>query len=235
MPKPSFRYIVTAIISLWLIMPAPALAAVSSSPGSAAAGGLQYLAVNQQADGSISGGIGGETEWTAVGVQAAGQQASTFTHGGSSLLTFLEADAPAPGASAGTIERKMIAIAAMRQNPASFGGVDYEALLNAQHVSGQIGDPTLLNDDMFGIIAIDAAHDSSLTSEAQDALNYLLAHQGSDGGFSYTTDSCAWCGSDSSDTASAIVALYAATDLGLGSPAVDAASSSALTYLLGTQ
>ncbi len=234
MIKRILRYFSAAALGLWLAVPTPVLAAVNPDPALAASAGIQYLANNQKADGSISG-FGGESEWSVEAIQAAGQQASTFAHGGSSLLDFLKADAPGPGTVPTTLERKIIAISAAGQEPSSFGGVDYESLLSAQHLSGQIGDPTLLNDDIFGVIAIDAAHDSGLLPEAQDALSYLLAHQGADGGFSYTTASCAWCGADSSDTAAAIVAMYAASDLGLGSPSLDAARSAALNYLLGTQ
>jgi hypothetical protein len=133
------------------------------------------------------------------------------------------------------LERKIIAIAAAGQDPSNFGGTDYMALLSAEHAGGQLGDSTLLNDDIFGIIAIDAAHDTSLLPEAQDALDYLLAHQGTDGGFSYTTDCSVWCGEDSSDTAAALIAMYAASDLGLTPSNLDAPKSQALAYLLTTQ
>lgn len=234
MIKRTLRYLAAATLGLWLAVPAPALAAVNPDPASAASAGLQYLANNQQTDGSISG-FGGESEWSVEAVQAAGQQASAFSHGGASLLDFLKGDVPGPSTTPTALERKIIAISAAGQDPSNFGGVDYEALLAAQYAGGQIGDPTLLNDDIFGVIAIDASQDTALVPQAQGALDYLLAHQGADGGFSYTTDSCAWCGADSSDTAAAIVAMYAASDLGLGSPSLDAARSSALSYLLGTQ
>lgn len=233
-PIRPIRFIAAAVMALWMAAPSTALAAANPDAAGAASAGLNYLAANQQANGSISG-FGGESEWTAVAVAASGQDLSSFAHGGTSLLDFLKTDVPAAGTPATTIERKIIAISAAGQDPSSFGGVNYEALLATLHTSGQIGDPTLLNDDMFGIIAIDAAHDNALVPAAQDSLAYLLSHQGADGGFSYTTATCAYCGSDSSDTAAAIIAMYAADDLGLGSPSVDAARSSALTYLLSTQ
>lgn len=233
--KVSIKYLVaTATTAVLLIAPMPVLAAVNPDAQSAAAAGIQYLANNQQGDGSISG-FGGESDWSAEAVQASGQSAAAFAHGGSGLLDFLKSDVPGAGTSTTAIERKIIAIAAAGQNPASFGGVNYESLLEAQHTGGQIGDATLLNDDIFGVIAIDAAHDTSLAAEAQDGLNYLLAHQGADGGFSYTTGTCAWCGSDSNDTAAALVAMYAASDLGLTNANLNAAQSSALNYLLSTQ
>ncbi len=235
MSRSNIKYIIaTVVVGLGLVAPAPAMAAVNPDLASAAAAGIQYLAHNQLANGSISG-LGGESEWSVEAIQADGQKASDFAYGGTSLLDFLKTDSPAPGTATTTLERKIIAIAAAGQDPASFGGVNYEALLEAQHASGQIGDPTLLNDDIFGIIAIDAAHDTSLMSEAQDSLNYLMAHQGTDGGFSYTTDSCAWCGSDNNDTAAAIIAMYAASDLGLTRAGLDTAKTQALAYLLSTQ
>lgn len=228
------KLLITVTIALCLVAPMPALAATAADSSSAVASGLKYLANNQQTDGSISG-FGGESEWTAIALQAAGQQAASFTNGGSSLLDYLKTDTASSTTSATTIERDILALTATGQDPADFGGVNYEALLATKYTGGQIGDPTLLNDDIFGIIAIDAAQDKGLVPEAQDALNYLLAHQAADGGFSYTTSTCSYCGSDSNDTAAAIVAMYAASDLGLGSTTVDAAQSKALVYLLGTQ
>lgn len=233
--RDTIRQLTIAItLSALLLIPVPALAAVNPDPQSAATAGIQFLAAHQQTDGSISG-LGGESEWSTEAVQAGGLQAATFAHGGSSLLDFLRNDVPGAGTPATTLERKIIAIAAAGQNPASFGGVNYESLLDAQHQSGQLGDQTLLNDDAFGIIAIDAAHDSSLTPTAQDALDYLLVHQGADGGFSYTTASCAYCGDDNNDTAAALIAMYAADDLGLTNAGLSAAKTAALNYLLSTQ
>jgi hypothetical protein len=223
------------LAGLLLMTPLSALADVNPDAQSAAAAGIQYLAGHQGSDGSISG-FGGESEWSVEAVEAAGQDANTFAHNSSpSLVDFLKTDVPAPTASTATVERKIIAIAAAGQDATNFGGFNYDAQLESQHIAGQIGDPTLLNDDIFGIIAIDAAHATALQSEAQDSLNYLLAHQGADGGFSYTTDSCAWCGSDNNDTAAALVAMYAAGHLGLVATNLDTARSNALAYLLGTQ
>jgi Prenyltransferase and squalene oxidase repeat len=222
--------IIAAVLLTW---PPPALAAASSTPQTAASAGLQYLANNQNSNGSISG-YGGESEWSVEALEAAGQDPSTFAHNGSaSLLDFVKTDVPGAGAPVTTLERNIIAIAAAGQGPSSFGGTNYDALLESQHVGGQIGDPTLLNDDMFGIIAIDAAHVSALQAEAQDGLDYLLANQDTDGGFSYTTTP--GTGSDNNDTAAAIIAMYAAQDLGLTAPNLDTAESNALAYLLSTQ
>ncbi len=239
MSRISIKQLIAATLGSFLIaMPLPALAAVNQGAQSAATAGIQYLAGQQQNDGSISG-FSGVSDWSVEAVEAGGQKALTFTHGGASLLDFLKTDTPAPTAPATAIERKIIAVAAAGASITDFGGVNYDARLTSQHTGGQIGDSTLLNDDIFGIIAIDAAHATQLQSMAQDGLDYLLAHQAANGGFSYTTDTCAWCGSDNNDTAAALVAIYAAEHLGLvpSNPAMNltAAKTSALTYLLSTQ
>lgn len=237
MSRISIKRVAPVIIAgIMLTTPLSVLADVNPDPQSAAAAGIQYLANNQQANGSISG-FGGESEWSVEAIEAAGQDATTFAHNGSaSLIDFIKTDAPDATTPATTIERSIIAIAAAGQDATNFGGINYDALLASQHTGGQIGDPTLLNDDIFGIIAIDAAHAAELQAEAQDGLNYLLAHQDADGGFSYLADtSCAGCGSDNNDTAAAIIAMYAAQDLGLVSANLDTARSDALAYLLSTQ
>ncbi len=236
MSKVAIKLVVSAVISATLLAaPVSVLAAVNADAQSAATAGIQYLADHQASDGSISG-FGGESDWSVEAITAAGQQASSFAHNGStSLLDFLKADTPGSSPSATSLERKIIAIAAAGEDASSFGGINYSALLEAQHTDSQIGDVTLLNDDIFGIIAIDAAHASQLQPVAQDGLDYLLAHQAADGGFSYSTASCAWCGSDTNDTAAAIIALDAAEHFGLTNSTIAASRASALSYLLSTQ
>ena len=201
----------------------------------AAQAGVGYLAANQNADGSVSGSPGA-TEWSTIAVEASGQDASNFaTASGTSAVDFVATDTPAPAAPATDVERNAIAIASTGADTTDFGGVNYDATLASYHTDSQIGDPTLLNDDIFGVIAADATQDPALRPEAQDGLNYFLAHQGADGGFSYTTDSCAFCGSDSNDTAAAIIAMDAAQAMRLSNPNLAASQTSALDYLLSTQ
>jgi hypothetical protein len=230
------KLIITGLVTgLMVAAPSlPAVADVSPAAQTAAAKGVQYLSANQQADGSISG-FPGVSDWAAEAVKAGGQSPAQFTHGGASLVDFLKGDILAANSPATAIERRIIAAAAAGENPANFGGTDYNSRLAGLHAGGQIGDPALLNDDIFGIIAIDAAHDSSLYPAAQDALDYLLAHQAADGGFSYLTNNCAGCGSDSNDTAAALIAFYAAGDIGLTNPGLATAKTQALTYLLSIQ
>ncbi|MFI5271098.1 MAG: prenyltransferase/squalene oxidase repeat-containing protein [Candidatus Saccharimonadales bacterium] len=218
-----------------LFAPMSVYADVYTSPADAAKAGITYLANNQKADGSING-LGSESDWAVEAIKLTSQDPDMFAHNGSpSLLDYLKTDVMSSSTASTSIERRIISINAAGLDSTNFGGVNYNLLLGNQHQSGQIGDPTLLNDDIFGIIAIASSHDNSLKPEAQDSLNYLLSHQGSDGGFSYTTASCSFCGSDNNDTAAAIVAMYAADQMGLTSSSLDSSKANALKYLLSTQ
>jgi hypothetical protein len=226
-------YVAVATVAVSLQFSVPVLAATDDEVVTAAQNGTNYLAANQNNDGSTDGSA---TEWTVIAVQAAGQQASQLDKGsGVSATDFLKADKPTATSTATDVERKIIAIASTGQSSTNFGGVDYDATLATYHVDKQIGDPTLLNDDIFGVIAADATGNPSLHNAAQDALDYFLAHQSADGGFSYTTDTCPWCGSDSNDTAAAIIALHAAEHLQLTNVGLVSGKADALVYLLSTQ
>lgn len=223
--------------SALLVLPTPSVvyAAADTELHNAIYAGVAYLADQQQADGSIAGN-GGESDWAAIALAAADQNIANFAYAGEfSLLDFLQADIPSETTPVTGIERKILGIIASGGDVSLFGGVDYTSLLREAHNNGQIGDPTLLNDDIFGILAIAAIGDETLTPIAQDALNYLIEHQSSEGGFSYTTDTCDWCGVDSNDTAAAIVSFAAAKELGLMHKDLDGVLDNAVAYLLSTQ
>lgn len=227
-----------ALISALMVMQIPATVSAASNPDpiSAAQAGIKYLAGIQNDNGAITGNEG-DTDWSVIAIQAAGQNASSFHNSkGVSAVDFMAADTPAPSATATSIERRILAIAAAGKDTTHFGGVNYNAKLKNLYSSNQIGSLTLLNDDIFGILAIAATKDSSLNIMAQDSLNYLLSHQHTDGGFSYTTASCdLYCGSDSNDTAAAIVALGSAKQLALTNANLTTSQDKALAYLLSTQ
>ncbi len=228
----------STLVSVLILAPIPSMvsAAANTDPATAALAGTKYLAANQTSTGSI-GSNPGDTDWSIIAIQAAGQNAATFKTGsGASALDFMAADTLPSTAPATSVERRILAIAAAGQDTTQFGGVDYNTRLRSLYTANQIGSATLLNDDIFGLIAINATHDSTLKVMAQDSLNFLLAHQQADGGFSYTADTCAlYCGSDSNDTAAAIIALGAAQDMSLTNAGLATAQTKALAYLLSTQ
>lgn len=123
-------------------------------------------------------------------------------------------------------EAPILAITSLNQDPRSFGNLDYVAGLESFYSAGQIGDPSLLNDDFFGILALVSAGVPSTQQIIVNSKNFILSRQNSDGGWSWSVSGS----SDSNDTAAAIIALTAA-DV---SPS-DSHIQSALTYLKTTQ
>lgn len=216
---------------------APVAHAVTESElQTAASQATQYLADQQQSDGSIAG-FGGETDWSVIAVAATGIDPATVqTPDGTSLTDALIASPLDSSDSATSVERRILAVAALGEDTTSYGGVNYDTLLANQVHAGQVGDPTLLNDDMFAVMAVDASDDAGLLPVAQQALGYVLANQDASGGFSWATPDNAWySGPDSNNTAAAIVAMQSAQDLGLAAPTLQSSLASATTYLLDLQ
>lgn len=124
------------------------------------------------------------------------------------------------------LEAPILALAAVGKDPRSFPDTDLVAALQAHLSNGQIGDPDILNDDIFGILALSASGvpsgDPSISAPRQS----LLGNQNSDGGWSFALGGA----SDTNTTAAAIMAL-----LETGSSNDDAAIAAAIAYLKGTQ
>ncbi len=123
-------------------------------------------------------------------------------------------------------EAPILALTSLNQNPRTFGSTDYVAALENFYSQNQIGDSTLLNDDFFGILALVSAGVPSTNKIITDSKNFILSHQNSDGGWSWSTSGS----SDSNDTAAAIMALVAA-----GTGPADPHIQNALNYLKTTQ
>jgi hypothetical protein len=101
--------------------------------------------------------------------------------------------------------KTILALAAAGQNPTTFGEIDYVTKLKSYYDGRQMGDATLLNDDIWSILAL-ASVKKIDSAEAAAAKNFLLANQNVDGGWGYAVGSA----SDSNDTAAAIMALVEA-------------------------
>lgn len=126
------------------------------------------------------------------------------------------------GASALDFETPILAISSIGKDPKNFYGQNYIQSLKNFHSSSQLGDPSILNDDIFGVLALKASGLGNDDEVVVDSKNFLLAHQNSDGGWSFALGSS----SDSNTTASAIVALTS-----LGYTATDTTIIKALDYL----
>ena len=121
--------------------------------------------------------------------------------------------------------KTILALAALGENPSTFGNVDYVVQLKSYYSQNQMGDPNLLNDDAWSILAL-ASVGQVNSLEAQKAKDFLLANQNANGGWSYSVGA----GSDTNDTAAAIMALVEA-----GISPTDPVIINALTYLQSAQ
>lgn len=120
----------------------------------------------------------------------------------------------------------ILAITSIGQNPRTFSQEDLVAKLKTYRQNGQLGDPSTLNDDIFGLLALIAAGEPESDPARQDAKTFILAHQNANGGWGFAVTA----GTDSNMTAATIVALIAS-----GVPASDSVIQRALTYLKTAQ
>ncbi len=189
--------------------------------------GIQYLRSQQDANGQISG-FTGVSGWAAMTFAANGINPGTVANGGSSLLAYLTANPPVADASATDWERGILAITAAGGNPYNFGGIDYVSKLLTYHNNAQLGSTAQVNDDIFGLLALVSAGSGVPNGIKQDALNFILFHQESDGGFSWSTTGT----SDVDDTAAALQALAAAKNAGMSAPNLANSITNAKSFLL---
>ncbi|MBX4187863.1 MAG: DUF4430 domain-containing protein [Candidatus Doudnabacteria bacterium] len=116
-------------------------------------------------------------------------------------------------------EKRILAITAQGQNPRSWGEENFVEKLLSKYNGSQMGDTSLLNDDIFGLLALNSV------GESGDVINkirsHVLANQNSDGGWSFFIGG----GSDSNTTAMTVAALET----------TGSAPGSAINYLKSTQ
>ena len=155
-----------------------------------------------------------QNAWTTMALASAGETPSTAYLGGTNPT------------SATDIETAILAYTAVAQDPRTAGSKDLVAALKATASGGQIGDATLLNDDIFGILALASAGVPASDPVVASAKAFVLSHQNADGGFGYASAGT----SDTNMTAGAIMALVA-----VGTPASDQALTKAVNYLKGAQ
>jgi len=104
------------------------------------------------------------------------------------------------------IERTILAVTASNQDPTNFNGINLIQKLDAERRNRQIGSTTLINDDIFGVLAYISAGIPYSDLRISESKEYILQYQNSDGGWSHATSSP----SDSNMTAMAISALIRA-------------------------
>ena len=194
---------------------------------------LNYLHSRQLSSGAIAGSA--ISAWAVMAIASAGQDPNTWNAGGDSIVAYLASkvqylDSEIPRYTAW--ERSVLATAAAQGNPWSFGtpnAVNQVATLKGFFDGTQIGDPTLLNDDFWGILALRAVSEPQSSIIIQSTKDFILSKQHNDGGWRWAignSDILSDPTDDGDSTSIAIVALIAA-----GVPASDPRIANGLNYL----
>ncbi|NIM44948.1 MAG: hypothetical protein GTN80_03895 [Nitrososphaeria archaeon] len=185
---------------------------------------LDYLRGRQSFDGDIGGFA--VSAWVVMALAASGEDPHEWRadEGAPSIIDYLRdnshmSDKPTD------YERFILALTAAKENPRSFGGVDYLSKLMGYYDGGQIGDKELLNDDFWGVLALVSAGERR-SQIVQASVEYIVDNQNNDGGWSFAIGRT----SDVDDTAAAVMALISA-EQDPGSEAI----KKAVSYLKASQ
>lgn len=201
-------------------LPGPVAARAASAPGSP----VGYLLAAQNADGGLGAAPGQPSSpvfsgWAALGLASAGVQPLRVTHGGPSLIGYVEAHG---ARDTGSLERTILALRAAGLSGRRVAGRDPVAMLAGRRQgNGSFGG--LVNLTAFGILALRAA---GIPAPAA-GVHWLIAQQDGDGGYGFAG---AGSGSDSDDTGAVLEALA-----GQPSAAAAAARERAVAYLRAHQ
>lgn len=103
------------------------------------------------------------------------------------------------------LEAPILALTAAGKDPRTFGAENLVAKLTGFYDGVQLGDATILNDDIFGLLALIASGEKTDDAAVSGIAHFILSKQNPDGGFSFAIPG----GSDTNTTAAAIMALRA--------------------------
>jgi hypothetical protein len=185
---------------------------------------LDYLRAQQSPDGNIGGFA--NSAWVIMAVAAAGENPADWKQGvNPSIVGYLATNAGS-ASSATDYARMVLAIVAAGGDPTAFGSRDFISLLNAEYDGTQIGDDSLINDDLWGVMGLVAAGVNPTSPVITGSVDFMKLNQNTDGGWSWSVGQP----SDVDDTAAAIMTLIAA-----GESASSTVITNALAYIKSTQ
>ncbi|MDZ4221350.1 MAG: prenyltransferase/squalene oxidase repeat-containing protein, partial [Patescibacteria group bacterium] len=148
--------------------------------------------------GAYLASVNPQTDWSIMARAALG---GDIPVGDASFLKELDGD------TANDYATYILAIAALGEDPRSFGSENLVYGLRQKVSNGQIGDATLLSDDMFGLLALSAAGVPANDALITQTINYIKTKQLSDGGWDWSASATE---SSVDYTAMAIMALVGA-------------------------
>jgi hypothetical protein len=198
-------------------------ALVVFAPAAGAATGADYLVTRLTTSGGFaeagsSSASVGLTEWSVMGLAAAGRTPALMHRaGGRTPVQYLAANANT-FTDAPTIEKAILAVVAMGKSPYSFAGKNLVTMLRTKvdSANGRIG--AFSNSTYWGVLAFRAANTTAPTK----ASAYIRAQQLSSGGYGWAPGT----GADSNDTAAAVMALRS-----LSTPCTWTAVAKAQSYM----
>lgn len=177
-----------------------------AAPTALAADGTHYLLSRQTSSGGFAEAGSGTpstvvTEWTVMGLRAAGAAAGSVHRSGGSTATAYLIGHAGSWQNAYDLERGVLAVVAIGRNPASFGGRNLVAALRGKiGTKGRIG--SAANSTYWGVLALRAAG----SGVPARTLHYIGNRQHRNGGYGWSPAAAP----DSNDTAAAVLALHAA-------------------------
>jgi len=118
--------------------------------------------------------------------------------------------------------KPILALTASGKDPRSYPNEDWVAKMNSFADGTQMGDPSLVNDDIWAILALISVGVSADDPIIQRSKDFLLANQNANGGWAWNVGG----DSDTNDTAAAVMAL-----LETGVSNSDTAIQNAISYL----
>ena len=124
------------------------------------------------------------------------------------------------------LETPILAITSAGEDPRSFGSTDLISALRAFYDGTQLGESGIVNDDIFGLLALISSGESMDDPVLTGIKNFILSNQNDDGGFSFAISG----DSDTNTTAAAIMALRASGMAPSESPITEA-----VAYLKASQ
>ncbi|OHA21827.1 MAG: hypothetical protein A2849_02755 [Candidatus Taylorbacteria bacterium RIFCSPHIGHO2_01_FULL_51_15] len=124
------------------------------------------------------------------------------------------------------LEAPILALAAAGKDPRTFGNSDLISRLKGFYDGTQLGEASILNDDIFGLLALVSSGEKTDDATLIAVRDFVLEKQNPDGGFSFAVSG----ESDTNTTAAAIMALSATLI-----PKDSEATVRALAYLRSAQ
>lgn len=150
---------------------------------------VQFLVREQKNDGSFGAPL--FTDWAALAFSAAAHDAAlcedACRDSYERLREYMRSETPALS-SATDYERHAMALLALGLNPYSDAGIDYITPIVEAFDGEQVGDPTLVNDDIFAVFPLLHSGYSAKDPMLQAILAFVLPRQKADGSWEGSID-----------------------------------------------